>query len=130
MAGLVRDRLIAVDLGLSFYALGRKLKNPGEDDDRDKTERQDNKHDRQCGVVELQRVEQNVPDLQEQPAQYEVGESHADYVATLEFGKKVHAVSWFPKASGEYTGKVDRLVYTQDYPAQRRGINSKQGGQE
>ena len=93
MTGLVGDRLVAIDIGLALDALGCKFVDPGEDDHRDKTERQQHEHDRQRGVIELQRIEQHVADLQKQPAQHEVRESHADHVAALEFGNKVHKVS-------------------------------------
>jgi hypothetical protein len=56
-------------------------------------------------------------------------QSHADYVATFEFGNKVHTVSRLSKASEEYTGKIDRLVYTGGYSGgPPEPIINKQGG--
>ena len=79
--------MAAIDLGLSFYALGRNFVGPGEHQHRYKEhgpcEQEYGKHP--LGRTDV--VDRNICNLQDEPRGDDIGNSNANNVATFQFVK-------------------------------------------
>ena len=97
------DRPVRRDVFFFLQAFGRQLIDPGEDDGRHETQRDDGNDDFRNPLGRAENRHQGSDDLGQQPADHQVGGCNPEHVAASKLGKERHVWAPYPNTGPKPT---------------------------